>query len=471
MDRLRALASSEVSRIFVLLLSAVLSAAVFFIGYQLIGKFFSEITIFGLSVGLVVLMFYRPMIAIYLLILVLPFNGVRVISQLRYTELIALIFFIAYFWRIVLGREKKLTIFSPIIIVLLLFLVSFCLSSFNSLLPTISFKRTLIFSYLVLLSWTVSQQLRSHAEFINVVRVWLVSSGVFGLYGIYQFFSPSYRLLAFANVWNVGGLPRVTLFYGDPNLVCGYLVVSLLLCLILLSRKTYLGIKPWIIGLISGVSIVTILLTLSRSGLLAMLGGLAVIALLSFTRQSLLASIKWLSVVLICSLVIFLSVPGVQRAVSPVFDRLSNITDTSVSSVGARIVAYNEAINMTLEHPLFGVGPDMFPYQYDKRTGILAPEPHVVAHSLILETVSEKGFLGLFCFATLFFALFYNLFRVRSDKDITPEQKAITEWLIASFVSFLILTLFLTGLYEVYLWLLIGMTMALAGNRLWQAKE
>lgn len=429
-----------------------------------------EILVALAAAALLTFLYERPIWCVYLLIFAIPFNGKDIIGPIRLTEIVTLFTTLIYGLRVVRGKHTDGVKLTPLYVILGAFLLANAMSALGSIVPMVSAQRIVVLAYLVSLSFLVGQLIGKREVLEKVVKALLVSFTTFGLYGIAQFFSPWYREVAFSNVWNVNGLPRVTLFYGDPNLVSGYMVVAILFCLSLILNNVYRG--SWLLRIALSTMLISIVLTFSRSGLVALaVGCLALLAMhlrpAVLKRASILVGGGFLALTLGYN-----TLTPIKKVLQPAVLRITQIADTRVESVGARFVAYQQAVAMVRDHPVLGVGPDVFPYEYDVRTGVTAPERHVVPHNLMLEIIAEKGLLGLSLYLSFILMLIYLIRRslqlIESEDNTT---RAVLQWILAWIPAFFTLTLFLTGMYEVYFWFLTGLVFAISSRVPWPKRS
>lgn len=424
---------------------------------------------FGTAI-LLAFLYEKPQWCLYLLVFAIPFNGKDIFGPIRLTEIVTLLTIIVFATRTLRGMQLDVVKPTFLFLVLGAFLLSNTISAFGSIVPQVSAQRILVLGYLITLSFLIGQFVTKRESLEKLVKVLLISFTTFGVYGIVQFFSPWYRQVAFANVWNVNGLPRITLFYGDPNLVSGYMVVAILFCLSLYLNNLYR--KSWLLRIALVSMTLSVFLTFSRSGLLALAVGVTFLLAMHLRPTVVKRTLQLAGTALLVLVLAYNTVKPVQKVLQPAVLRITQIADTRVESVGARFVAYESAIEMVRDHPFFGVGPDVFPYEYDVRTGVTAPEPHVVPHNLLLEIIAEKGLVGLSLYLafilTLIYAVRRSLQRLQPDETTT---RAVLQWILAWLPAFFTLTLFLTGMYEVYFWFLTGIVYAISSRLPWQQKS
>jgi len=138
----------------------------------------------------------------------------------------------------------------------------------------------------------------------------------------------------------------------------------------------------------------------------------------------------------------------------------SSGADTSFLSRATENVA---AMLVFLDHPLFGVGPGLFPSyyrQYADEVGILAKNADRQAHSLYFGTAAETGALGMACFLGAIYVTLRDLERVRRRwRRIRPDLANMATGFLLALIAYLATGIFLHSAYLRYFWLI----MALAG--------
>ena len=220
------------------------------------------------------------------------------------------------------------------------------------------------------------------------------------------------------------------------------------------------------------------------------------IVALFFTLTMILALINTYSRGAFIALVLILGIIALERKVSPTllisigigvllllpilpgnFDErmkslvvLGSSSDEAVqqeSSFRGRSSEYISGFMMFVDHPLFGVGANNYPpnYQiYSSRLGLDSRTEEREAHSLYIETMAETGLTGILTLTGLFSVLLIGLARARkkmhaSIENTSREQRNLTAVLM-SLIAFLIASAFLHGAYIRYLWLLVALGVA-----------
>jgi O-antigen ligase len=178
-----------------------------------------------------------------------------------------------------------------------------------------------------------------------------------------------------------------------------------LLMVLSVPMALYLGLRPkrWVSALWYGcaaVSMAAILLTASRTSLLALIVGLG-FGLLTWRAAS-----RWhrmATVALFALLVLSL----VEIAPAPARGRLATIpSEVTQGSINSRKAIWKAGARVWLEHPLLGVGAGAYPEAVRPQLG----RPSVagaqyVAHNTFLSVLVETGVVGFLFWGTLLLCL------------------------------------------------------------------
>jgi O-antigen ligase len=235
------------------------------------------------------------------------------------------------------------------------------------------------------------------------------------------------------------GLVRLELggMFGDPNDLAAIIVMALPFALVPVFKKAaHLG--PQVLGILfSGISGLVIWYSQSRGAMLA----LAVQVLTAGVLKS--NGKKWLSALLLGSLL-----GAGYVAVLKVIPRKPEEMQASSES---RITYWKTAVNMTLHHPIFGVGFDQYPENYDAYSfGTKYEWGRRAAHSSWFLAFAESGFPGGILFISFFMTVLKTAWRHRRR---WPEQ-------LYAIVGYGVVMSFLSHTYGMYVYLLAGLIMA-----------
>ena len=272
------------------------------------------------------------------------------------------------------------------------------------------------------------------------------------------------RLLIFAQALSISVIASVTIWkertsvsrlegilggqYADPNDLALAIIISLPLCLALLipEQESTFGKILWSISIL--VMLYAVFLTGSRGGFLALVVA-AVVALWEFAiqgrRRYLLALAGF------AGLFLFLSAGG------KLVGRLQgtfNVNDTTSAyeSAQSRQQLFWRSIKVTMEHPIFGVGPGNF----NQVSGTW----HTTHNSLTLMS-SEGGIPALFLYVLI---LVYGFKNVRATKRLTQgtvETRLLVRALLASLAGYAVGSLFLSVAFQFFPYILVAYTTAL----------
>jgi O-antigen ligase len=187
----------------------------------------------------------------------------------------------------------------------------------------------------------------------------------------------------------IGDVPRITSTLSHPNVAA----ILLELTLPLLVAWAWTASPAWRIPL--GVAVVACLialvLTFSRAGIVAALVGLAIMGGLAIARGERRAPLRLalaalaVPVALVCAA---MTDPGLDR-------RLTAGLDESSWASPSRLEYWSAAGQMLADHPLLGVGPDNYRWQFARYAGLPENNLGVHAHDQYLEALADTGILGL----------------------------------------------------------------------------
>lgn len=192
-----------------------------------------------------------------------------------------------------------------------------------------------------------------------------------------------------------GDLRRATSLYTHPNNLGLYLerVALLTLAIGIVNPSWY---PAWIIA---AIQLAALGLTFSRGAFLGLAAG---VALLLILRRS----YRWL---------VLLGAAGASLAIIAWLlfpDRIADVGGSGAEPT--RFGIWRASWEMVKAHPLFGVGPDQFLYQYARRFLEPAGWPERYTshpHNMVLDAWLRLGVLGLATFATLAAAMLWWVMR------------------------------------------------------------
>ncbi|MEP6537122.1 MAG: O-antigen ligase family protein [Bryobacteraceae bacterium] len=219
--------------------------------------------------------------------------------------------------------------------------------------------------------------------------------------------------------------------FQNPNDLAQIMLIGLPFLWLMVKDSTQNVLFKTFPFLLSGLIFYVLLKTGSRG---AIFGFLAMM-LFAFIRSSMTGRIAMLGFSLILMLAAIVVVPGsLRHRYATLFSSDSDgdlsadakeLADIAVASSEARQRVFKKSIEMTLRHPLLGVGPGMFAEaveddlaQEGKRTTFL------LSHNSYTQVSSEMGFPGLF----LYVAIIYGCFKATAAVEKVSRVRAGPRW-------------------------------------------
>ncbi len=250
---------------------------------------------------------------------------------------------------------------------------------------------------------------------------------------------------------------RATGTVGDPNELAAALIIGLgLATAFAANRHVNPGLRA-LAGVAALLSLVGILVSLSRGGLI----GLGVALLFATVaggrwRRRALGLCVVLAFAAVAYFAFFASLPAKER-----------VLDVSGEGGSGRLSLWTVGLRMIEAHPLNGVGTGQFPLasvHYLLRPGLIESGKLIlttpkVAHNTYLNIVAEMGIVGGVLFISiLLFSVGCALLAVKRVREAGDEK---TEMLLRGFVvglaGYMVTLLFLSEMYSKLLWIVIAL--------------
>ena len=310
--------------------------------------------------------------------------------------------------------------------------------------------------------------IQSPTRFRGVIWT-LVAAGIFtGSISVFQYFTGTfthtYGGFGQAQIQNiVTGTDdyRISGPIGDPNFYAQILVVIVPLAFhLMLAEKNLFrkGLAAWCTAVCS----LAIIFTFSRGGAVAL--GVVLACLLVYHRPK---PIEWVALIgLVVVLLVFLPNLYGQRITS-MTRVLTGETDVrEEASLRGRMSELLVAWQMFLDHPVLGVGVGNYPVNYQSYSRMIGLDPRIEnrePHNLFLEVAAETGLVGLVVFLAVVYLSFRSVFRAWRDfKRLGDGQDADLAAVVGiGMLGYFTAALFIHGAYPRYLWVLVGLALAL----------
>jgi O-antigen ligase len=182
-------------------------------------------------------------------------------------------------------------------------------------------------------------------------------------------------------------LPKVSLAMGISTLVAGFTAPAIFITATWALTVRHKSHKR-IIWIIAGLLFITLILTFSRGGLLAFIGGITAFA--GFRAIQHPAFTSRISPTAIGGMAITIAI-----GIMALFVAMTLPFAIGKSDEG-RLDMWQSAVNMTIDNPITGVGPGLFGRAYrEYRDPIVGRDKLAAAHNLYLNVSSELGLLGI----------------------------------------------------------------------------
>ena len=211
-------------------------------------------------------------------------------------------------------------------------------------------------------------------------------------------------------------------------------------------------IRKVVAAVLGAMVLVVVVRSASRSSLLALV---AILLVLFWTRP--FAGKMKLGLVTVALLALFLAVTPreILSRYSTIFGDAQSGDDVAVSaqeSSMARQYLLQQSLRLTLEHPIFGLGPGIFAVG-EARLAEAEGQRAMwhVSHNSYTQVSSEMGIPGLLFYLAALWTTFRNVFWFRSHSRIDPSGRASAMGL-ALLLSLIGLCVTLTFSSSAYLW-------------------
>ena len=241
---------------------------------------------------------------------------------------------------------------------------------------------------------------------------------------------------------------------GDPNFYCLYLLVGLPFLWMGLVHEC--GWRRFLPGLLIVPVLAAAAATGSRGGLVAFAAGLVAYFFFVPLRQKVLLIIGCSAALVIAAA----TLPDHIRSRFTTFFSSENGTDSvAVASARARKALFLRSIQLTIEHPLVGVGPGMFMVaenELAQEEGRAKGAWHVT-HNTYTQLSSELGIPGALLFMTVLVWSYTGLSPIRK-RGATKMIRDAAVLLQVCFVIVAVSAVFLSLGYGGLLYVLIGLS-------------
>jgi len=414
--------------------------------------------------------FREPTLGWFLIVFFLPFERVPTIEMgginIKINTVLGLITLFA--WVLALMANSKKWKIEPNALAIPLSL--FVAALIASLTGAINLPRALEVLIFILFTVTLSvlavNMVNSKEALRKTLIVLFASALVAGAFGLFQFAGDivglprSLTLLKEGYTKAIFGFPRIQAFSMEPLYFANYLLIPICIGVALIFNRVE-PIKRWpFIGLVA-LLLINFVLTVSRGGYLGLVGSFVVLGILLFRKI-----FTWRNV-LIGVLTIGIVGYGVAFALSKGNYQATNefighvmVTDFKNSeSVQGRLLTYRRAYNAFKWYPVFGIGIGNYG-PFAKFYPSATPKGGWdIVNNQYIELLAETGLVGTITFAFLILVLTLRTFiSLKYGRDLLLRSVLIGAF--AALVGILVQYNFMSTLYIIHIWVLIGLLIA-----------
>ncbi len=350
--------------------------------------------------------------------------------------------------------------------VFFLMTMTFLLASINSLEPVISMRHTTLYFTLFLLAFIMIDFIKDINKLALFVKVWMAIGVVMCTYGLLQFVGPFYgfdvdkvffgllysqpETFSLQRIINPG--VRSYSLFGDANNFAGYLttVLPFFICSLFSYNKSgnwRLKLLLWFFAIFVLVSLI---LTLSRSGGLGLMAIFGVILILKRRILLRLTGMKfWVAGILI----VFLLVWQFGAIIIPLIEK--RLTETGSAKI--HLFVAESAIKLFLMSPLTGVGLGNFGPAYGK---FFNPGyEYYNAHSTFLTILSETGIIGFVLYMSFYGFVLKQIIKFRKHSR-GYNKEVIGDGLLTAFIGLMAANIFYQNFTYQFFWVFLALGFA-----------
>jgi O-antigen ligase len=385
-----------------------------------------------------------------------------------------------------LSRRERL-VFTPGFRLLLLFLAVQATSTFFSAHPEIAAQQLVTFGLEgIVVYFLVTNVVRTPAGLHRAAWAIVAAASLLAtlsvvqnlthsfwrLYGGFALVDPAYFYLHI-------GSARASGPVGDPNYYAQILLVALALALLLCLRERTLRLRLTAAAATVLIA-VAVALTSSRGAAVAFVALLGLMVVLGYVSS------RQLLVVAVGVTALLAAFPA-YRADLMSLSHLGGATaatgsqDAADDSMRGRLTEMKAAALAFADHPLVGVGPDVFPVYYQEYAAAVGSDldrtvrygsqrgalDQRASHDVFLGVAADAGAAGLLVFVAIIAETGRALVRVRRAwLPARPDLAGLAAGFLLALAAYVAAGLFLTLAYERYFWLLIALAGAAGAHAL-----
>jgi O-antigen ligase len=274
----------------------------------------------------------------------------------------------------------------------------------------------------------------------DIWRVLLKVMLVFSVFGIFQsIFLPGFAQMVYPDSknyvdWDPQGHRLVSTVL-EPNIAAAMIVLVLL---ILLARVSFGAREPW---WKPAILLAALAMTLSRSGALALVVGLAVV---------LIARGISLRLIRLMGAIVFLALALLPRLLS-FAQQYSKFEVGANTSAGARVGSWLAAIDALTAHPVIGVGFNTFGFYRELQSSFaLEGASSYGTDGGVLFAAAMTGLVGVALYLAMYVAVVRRARRIWKNTQLSPELRGLACGVAAGAIAICVHALFVNSIFTTF---------------------
>jgi oligosaccharide repeat unit polymerase len=451
---------------FIFLLLVTIPSGIF---VSLAGAWTHPLMVLGVLAGSIVgiFIFRNPVLGIYLIAFLLPFERIGAIEAggmtIRVSQILVIITIGGWVYNS-LRRQNFFLHRNPLVFPLALFM----LVNIASLINADNIERStsvLLFTlFTIAFSLLLPQLINKQKQVRTIVNLVIISALIVGIFGIFQFLGDIIGLpqsitgLRHLYTKEVLGFPRIQSTALEPLYFANYLLIPLgLLCSLFLGKNNNIRYS-YLIFLIIFLGL-NLVLTVSRGGYLGFAMILFVLGIYYFKRifTSRKTPILLLSAVIIGYIAVkFL---GLGDTVNLEVFRGHVVNAFYGAAYSERVETFEIAMRGFSEHPWVGIGVGGFGPYASVHPYVEPNDGWNIVNNEPVELLAEVGILGLLAFMIVFATVIIRSIKaIRISTD--PYLRTIMTGFLAILIGIFAQYQTFSTLYIMHVWFVIGMMIA-----------
>ncbi|RCW44218.1 O-antigen ligase family protein [Paenibacillus prosopidis] len=311
--------------------------------------------------------------------------------------------------------------------------VPILMSLFNSI--DINRSVTLLFAVILLIGmYIVIRDIARISKKETILKVIIWSGVISSLYGIYQYIGFYMGIDTGIHYYVWDPRPKVNSF-SVPNQFSNFLLLPIAVSMY--AIKVY-G-KKYILPLLICSS--ALVLTFSTGAIISLVLSVIIYALI-VSKTMRRVSLGLGAILFVITSIAYIADPGIFN-----LNKYQGFIDGRTTE---RILLWDVATKMFLEHPIVGSGLNTFPLHAVYEITYLTFERNKEVHNTFLTVLAELGIVGMLFFGTAVGFIFFQA--IRRIKHTTGEQRILVSCLLIASLTMLIQYFTDNGLYSMHLW-------------------